>query len=69
MFMFVGLEEGLMSSVVSLDFAGWVYPSVTEHGITGAISLIKGAVSSMLSSVTSVFPLIFSVGSAMSVLK
>ena len=68
-FMFIGIEDRVMSSVASLGVPVWVALSVTAHGIPGSVASITGAVSSVLPSVTYVLPMRFSVGSTISVLK
>ena len=59
--MFLGVEYGSISSVVSLVVPGWAALSVTSHRIPGSISLITGAVASVFPGVTSMlsfrFPL------------
>ena len=76
--MFIGLEDGSgvprifgigMYSDVSLGVPGWVALLDTAHGIPGYVVLICGDFYSMFPSVTSVFSIIFSVGSAISVLE
>ena len=67
--MFIGVEYGSMSGVVSLGATGLVSLSVTEYKIPGSVAQIPGAVSYLFHGVTYVFPVGFSVGSAISVLK
>ena len=69
MFMFIGVEDRLMYSVVSLGITGLVALLVTANKITGSVALITGDFSSMYPSVNYVLPIIFSVGYAISVLK
>ena len=58
-----------MNSVFPLGFTGLVELSLTAHGITGSIDSICGDVYSVFTVVTSMFPIIFSVGYSISVLK
>ena len=69
MFMSIFVEYRPMSSVVSLGVPDLVALLVNAHSIPGSIALIPGDFDSMLPGVTSMFPVRFSVGYAISVLK
>ena len=66
---FIGVEYGSMSSVVSLGVTSLVSLSIASHKIHDSVASIPGAVASVFLGVTSVLSVIFSVGSAISVLK
>ena len=58
-----------MSSVVSLGVPGLVALLVTNHKIPGSVDSITGVVASMIPGVTSMSPILFYVGSAISIFK
>ena len=69
MFMFIGVEDRFMSSVVSLGVTGLLALSVATHKVPGSVDYIPGAFTYVLTSVNSVLTVRFFVGSAISVLK
>ena len=69
MFVFIGVKDGSMSSVVSLGVPCLVVLSVTAHGILVSVASIPGGFSYVLPGVNSVFPVIFSFGSVIYFLK
>ena len=58
--MFIGIQYGLMSTAVSLGVPRLVSLLVTPNKIPVYIDLITGAVDSVFSSITYVFPIIYS---------
>ena len=69
MFMFIGGEDRPVSSVVSLGVADLFDLPVTAHSIPGYVDLITGVFASVFPIITYVFPVRFSVGSTISILK
>ena len=67
--MFIYAEDGSMSSVVSLGVLGLLGLLVHVHKIPSSISSIPGDVASVFPGATSMFPIIFYVGSTIYVLK
>ena len=67
--MCIGVEDGLMSGVFSLEVPGLFSISVTAHEIPGYFALISGAFASVFPGFTYVFPVRFSIGSTIYVLK
>ena len=60
--MFIGVEDGSMSTVVSLWIPVLVFLSVIAHKICGYIALINSAVAFVFPGVTSVLPIRFLLG-------
>ena len=69
MFMFICVEDGLISSVVSFGIPVRVALSVTAHGIPGSVASTPSAVAYVFTNVNSDSSVRFYVGSAIYFLK
>ena len=67
--MFIGVEDGLVSSVVSLGVPDLGSILVTSHKIPGSVASIPCAIFSLFPGDPSVFPVIFYIGYVISVIK